>query len=828
MARKMIPHDGNSATAHIAHAVSETIAIYPITPSTSMGEISDEKSARGEANIWGTVPQVDQLQSEGGVAGAIHGALCTGSMATTFSASQGLLLMIPNMYKIAGELLPTVFHVSARALACQGLSIFGDHSDVMACRQIGWAMLASNSVQEAQDMALIAHATTLEARIPFIHFFDGFRTSHEIQKIEELGVDDIEHMIDNDLVRAHRSRGLKPENPQMMGTAQNPDVYFTGRETVNSYMNAVPSLVQKNMDKFAKLTGRSYKIYEYVGAENAEKVIVIMGSGGEAIEETLGVLSELGEKVGVLKVRLFRPLDAKALVKALPASVTKVAVLDRTKEPGSLGEPLYLDVRTAISEMIEEGEAPFEVAPKIIGGRYGLGSAEFTPAMVKAVFENLDATKPKNHFTIGIHDDVTHTSLEWDKEFNPVCDDTFNAMFYGLGSDGTVGANKNSIKIIGESSKNYTQGYFEYDSKKSGALTTSHLRFGPKEIKSPYLITQANFLACHNFSFLNQYEMLKNLKEGGVFLLNSSYAAADVWKEIPGRVQEQIVAKGLKFYVVDGLGLAKKLGLGGRINMIMQTAFFKISGVMPEQEAVEAIKGAIQKTYGKKGEAVVQMNLDAVDEALVNIEEVKYSEVNKTVTPFASVSKSAPEFVKEVTAELLAQNGTSLKVSQIPADGKWMTGTAQYEKRSIASSFPLWNSDSCIQCNRCAFVCPHSCIRPKVYDGFALEAAPDGFKSVDAKGKDLKGMKYTLQNSAADCTGCGLCVEECPMQAKEALVMGDMTEEECELDKKQWDFFLDLPELDLAKNNIATLKGSQFIKPLFEFSGACAGCGETP
>jgi pyruvate-ferredoxin/flavodoxin oxidoreductase len=829
MARIMAPHDGNSATAHVAHAVSETIAIYPITPSSPMGEISDEKSARKETNIWGTVPQVDELQSEGGASGAVHGALCTGAMTTTFTASQGLLLMIPNMFKIAGELTPTVFHISARSIACQGLSIFGDHSDVMSCRQTGWAMLSSASVQEAQDMALIAHSATLKTRVPFMHYFDGFRTSHEIQKIEQLDMEDIASMIDNDLVREHRARGLSSDRPEIMGTAQNPDVYFTGRETVNSYMDKVPTVVQECMDEFAKLTGRQYNLFDYVGAEDAEKVIIIMGSGAETVHEAVDYLTAKGEKVGVLKVRLFRTWDCEAFVNSLPKTVKKIAVLDRTKEPGSIGEPLYQDVRTAIGEMQELGKASFTNWPRTVGGRYGLGSAEFTPAMVLAVYDNLDADAPKNHFTIGIYDDVTNTSLEWDPTLSTEPEETYRAMFYGLGSDGTVGANKNSIKIIGEHTDNFTQGYFVYDSKKAGTVTTSHLRFGPERIRAPYLITEANFLAVHNFSFLEKYDMLQNLKNEGTFLLTSEYSAADVWAHIPGKVQEIIIAKKLKFFVIDAIKLAEEIGLGARINMLMQTAFFKISGIMPEAEAVAAIKTAIKKTYGKKGDAIVSMNCEAVDAALSKIEEVSYSAVSNEIKEIKVVPDNAPTFVKEVTSQLLAQKGDKVKVSQMPVDGKWMTGTTQFEKRNIAVTIPVWNKETCIQCNRCAFVCPHACIRPKAYDESALNGAPTGFLSTDAKGKDLKGMQYSLQVSALDCTGCGLCVEECPAQKpeKEAIVMTTLNDEMRAKSETEWDFFLNLPELELSKNNLGTLKGSQFVKPLFEFSGACSGCGET-
>ncbi|MCL1947161.1 MAG: pyruvate:ferredoxin (flavodoxin) oxidoreductase [Chitinivibrionia bacterium] len=828
--RKKAPHDGNSAVAHVAHATNEVIAIYPITPSSPMGEISDEKSARGEKNIWGTVPSVSELQSEGGAAGAIHGALATGSMATTFTASQGLLLMIPNMYKIAGELTSTVFHVSARALAMQGLNIFGDHSDVMACRQTGWAMLASASVQEAMDFALIAQASTLECRIPFLHFFDGFRVSHEVQKIEELTFDDMKAMIDNDLVRAHRQRGLSPDRPMIAGTSQNPDVYFTGRETVNKYYHVLPSIVQKQMDKFAKIVGRQYKLYEYVGAKDAEKVIVIMGSGCETVQEVVEHLTAKGEKIGLLKVRLFHPIDEKAFVEALPSTVKKIAVLDRTKEPGSLGEPLYMATRTAIDEARETGVAKLSANPRIVGGRYGLGSAEFTPGMVKAVYDNLDKNEPKNHFTIGINDDVCGTSLEFDANFTTEGNETYRAIFYGLGSDGTVGANKNTIKIIADKTDQFAQGYFEYDSKKAGTLTSSHLRFGPSQIRAPYLITKAKFIACHNFSFLPKYDMLKNAIEGATFLLTSEYPADEVWKHIPGRVQKQIIDKKLKFYVIDAIKIAEQLGLGARINTIMQAAFFKISQVMDEKLAVDSIKYAIQKSYGNKGEKIVKMNNDAVDAGLTQIHEVKYSSVTNPVEDIASVPSSAPNFVKEVTQKLLRQEGTTVKVSQMPADGKWITGTTQYEKRNIAVEVPVWDNapKACSQCNNCVFVCPHAAIRPKVYDASCLNGAPKTFKSTDALGKEFEGKKYTLQVAIEDCTGCGLCVEICPLKEKNAPLKMEHQLPLHEQEVENYDFFLNkLPDVDATTLKLDTVKGSQFVKPLFEYSGACAGCGET-
>ncbi|MDR0303318.1 MAG: pyruvate:ferredoxin (flavodoxin) oxidoreductase, partial [Chitinispirillales bacterium] len=830
VSRKKVPHDGNSAVAHVAHATNEIIAIYPITPSSPMGEISDEKSARGEKNIWGNVPHVAELQSEGGASGAVHGALATGALTTTFTASQGLLLMIPNMYKIAGELTPTVFHISARALAMQGLNIFGDHSDVMACRQTGFAMLASASVQEAMDFALISQAATLESRIPFIHFFDGFRVSHEVQKIEELSFDDMRAMIDDNLVRAHRQRGLSPDRPMIAGTSQNPDVYFTGRETVNKYYTALPEIVQKQMDKFAKIVGRQYKLYDYVGAKDAEKVIVVMGSACETTHEVVDCLTSKGEKIGVLKVRLFHPIDAKAFVEALPATVKKIAVLDRTKEPGSIGEPLYMAVKIAIGEAEELGIKKFGEYPRIVGGRYGLGSAEFTPGMVKAVFDNLDKKEPKNHFTVGINDDVTGTSLQYDANFTTEGNETYRAIFYGLGSDGTVGANKNTIKIIADGTDKFAQGYFEYDSKKAGTLTSSHLRFGPTQIRAPYLITKANFVACHNFSFLPKYDMLKNAMEGGTFLLTSEYSADEVWTKIPGRVQKQIVDKKLKFYVIDAIKIAEQLGLGARINTIMQVAFFKISQVMEEKKAIEAIKYAIQKTYGKKGEKIVKMNNDAVDAGLTQIHEVKYGGVTNSIEDIAGVPANAPAFVKEVTQQLLRQQGTNVKVSQMPDDGKWITGTTQYEKRNIAVEVPVWNNEpkACIQCNNCSFVCPHAAIRPKVYDADLLKSAPKTFKSADAIGKEFEGKKFTVQIAVEDCTGCGLCVEVCPMKGKTDPIKMQHQLPIREQEIQNYDFFLSkLPDVDASTLKLDSVKGSQFVKPLFEYSGACAGCGET-
>ena len=827
MTRKKVPHDGNSACAYVAHATNEVIAIYPITPSTGLGEIADEKSARGEANIWGTVPVVSQLQSEAGASAAVHGALCAGALTTTFTASQGLLLMIPNMYKIAGELLPTVFHVTARSIACQALSIFGDHSDVMAVRQTGFGLLSSASIQEAMDFALIAQAATLESRIPFIHFYEGFRISHEIQKIEELTFDDMRAMIDNEQIKAHKLRAMSPDHPTLRGTSQNPDVYFIGRETVNKYYQKCSAIMQKAMDKFAQIVGRQYKLFEYIGDADAKRIIIIMGSGSEAVHETVEYLNKQGGKVGLVKVRLFRPFDIKSFIAALPASVKSIAVLDRTKEPGALGEPLYEDIRTAIGEAMEEGFAPFSSYPKVIGGRYGLGSFEFSAAMVKGIFDELEKDRPKNHFTIGINDDVTGTAIEFDPEFSVEDEKTYRAMFYGLGADGTVGANKNSIKIIGKETDNFAQGYFVYDSKKAGAITVSHLRFGPNLIRRPYLITKANFVACHNFSFLEKYDLLKNLEEGGIFLLTSELDKDSVWDKLPGMVQKQIIDKKIVFYVINATDIATKLGLGSRINVIMQTAFFRITQIMDETSATRSIKDAIQKTYGKKGEKVVEMNFSAVDEALKNIEKVDYpQEITNEIKKITPVPDSAPEFVKDVTATLLMQEGHTIKTSQMPADGVWPTATTQYEKRNIALEIPVWDPQACTQCGRCSILCPHGVIRPKAYEPKYLENAPETFKTTDAKGKEFAGLKYTLQIAPEDCVGCGVCVHNCPAKDKGAIVMRHQLPLR-EKEVKNWEFFLSLPETDPGKYNVASVKGSQFIKPLFEFSGACAGCGET-
>jgi pyruvate-ferredoxin/flavodoxin oxidoreductase len=832
----MVTIDGNMAAAHVAHAVSEVIAIYPITPSSPMGEIADAKTAKGETNIWGTIPSVTEMQSEGGAAGAVHGALATGALTTTFTASQGLLLMVPNMYKIAGELLPAVFHVTARSLACQALSIFGDHSDVMACRQTGFAMLASCNVQEVMDFALIAQQATLASKIPFLHFFDGFRTSHEILKVEELSNDDIRAMIDDKLVAQHKARGLSPDRPFISGTAQNPDVYFQGRETVNKFYQATPGIVQETMDKLAKLVGRSYHLFDYVGAKDAEKIIVIMGSGADTVHETVEYLNSKGEKVGVVKVRLFRPFSTKDFINALPKTVKKIAVLDRTKEPGSLGEPLYQDIRTSIGEAMEHKQTSFEKYPIIVGGRYGLGSKDFTPAMVKAVFDNLDATEPKNSFAVGIIDDVTNKSLDVDESFVLPSEGLYAAMFYGLGSDGTVGANHNSIHIIGEKTDNNVQGYFVYDSKKAGAITISHLRFGKKTLRRPYLITRPDFVACHNTSFLEKYDMLASAKNGATFLLTTMHGPDEVWDTLPQEVQKQIIDKKLKFYVIDAISLAQEIGLGARINTIMQVAFFKISNIIPIESAVEAIKSAIKKSYGTKGEKIVSMNNAAVDGALARVFEVKVpSQVTSKITMPPVVPKDAPEFVQNVTAEIMALRGDKLPVSKMPADGKWPTGTTQYEKRNIAVNIPVWEPDVCIQCGQCSLFCPHAAIRIKAYDEKYLKDAPKTFKNIDAKGKDFAGMKFTVQVAPEDCTGCGACVVNCPGAEKDANKQPtgrkaiNMTLQEPLRDNERdnYKYFLSIPNTDPKLFKNGSIKGSQLIMPLFEYSGACAGCGET-
>ncbi|HEX2911344.1 MAG TPA: pyruvate:ferredoxin (flavodoxin) oxidoreductase [Chloroflexia bacterium] len=822
--------DGNEAVARIAYKLSEVVAIYPITPSTAMGEMADALSATRVTNLWGTVPQVIEMQSEGGAAGAVHGALQTGALTTTFTASQGLLLMIPNMYKIAGELTPAVFHVAARSLAAQGLSIFGDHSDVMAVRSTGFSLLASSSVQEAQDMALIAHASTLEARVPFVHFFDGFRTSHEINKIEQLNEDDLHALIDDSLVRAHRSRALSPDHPFIRGTAQNPDVYFQARETVNPYYKVTPAIVQKVMDKLAARVGRKYHLFDYTGSHDADRVIVVMGSGAETVEETVRHLNAQGERVGVLNVHLYRPFSVEHFINALPASTRTIAVLDRTKEPGSAGEPLYLDVIAALTEGAGDH---FHSFPQVIGGRYGLSSKEFTPAMVKGIYDEMLKVEPKNHFTIGINDDVSHTSLDYDPNFSIESHDTVRCVFWGLGSDGTVGANKNSIKIIGETTHNFAQGYYVLDSKKSGSVTTSHLRFGPKPIRAPYLISEANFVACHQFQLLDRYNVLKYAMPGAVFLLNSTYGPEEVWNYLPREVQETIVNKKLHMYVINAHKVAEENNMGGRINTVMQTCFFAISGVLPRDEAIAKIKESIKKTYGKRGEAVVKQNYQAVDQTLEYLYEVKvpaerYSFIHRHV----NVSKEAPAFVQDVLGAMIAGEGDNLPVSALPVDGTYPSGTSKWEKRNIALEIPVWESDICIQCGKCVFVCPHAVIRHKVFEPEALATAPATFKSSDAHFKEFAGAKYSLQVSPEDCTGCGLCIEACPVKDKtqvgrKAINMAPQ-EPIRESEGLNWEFFLSLPEVDRTKVSLKTIKNSQLMEPLFEFSGACSGCGETP
>lgn len=837
MAKKnLVTIDGNTAAAYVAHATNEVIAIYPITPSSAMGELADEYSAKGQKNIWGTIPQVVELQSEGGASGAVHGALTTGALTTTFTASQGLLLMLPNMFKIAGELTPTVFHIAARALASQALSIFGDHSDVMTARSTGFSLLASNSVQEVMDFALIAQAATLESRVPFLHFFDGFRISHEVKKVETLPYDIMKAMLPESLIHKHRGRALNPEKPVIRGTSQNPDMFFAARETVNKYYLAAPEIVQKAMDKFASLTGRKYKLFDYFGAPDAERVVVMMGSGAETMEETVEHLNSKGEKTGVLKVRLFRPFCASSFIQGLPKTVKAIAVLDRTKEPGSLGEPLYEDVRTTIGEAFASGTAPFAAIPQIVGGRYGLGSAEFNPAMAKAVLDNLSLSKPKNHFTVGINDDVTGTSLKVDETFSTEKPETHRAMFYGLGSDGTVGANKNSIKIIGEATDNHAQGYFVYDSKKAGAVTVSHLRFGKTPIKSTYLISKASFIACHKFSFLEKFNMLEKAETGAVFLLASTFGKNDIWNHIPVEVQKQIIDKKIQFYVIDAIGIAEEIGLGSRINIIMQTAFFLISGILPEAEAVKLIEKAIYDTYGKKGGDIVKMNLAAIKATKAKIEKVDYpNTASGSINMALPVPAAAPKFLQEVTGEIIAGRGDKIPVSKLPDDGTYPTATSQWEKRNIAENIPVWDPEVCIQCGECSTVCPHAVIRMKMYNPSLLGKAPKTFKSAEAKGKEFEGLKFTLQVSPEDCTGCGACVNICPAYKK---VNGEKTDRKAinlspqpplrEQERENWDFFLSLPYTDpkLIKRN--TIKGSQLIQPLFEFSGCCAGCGETP
>ncbi|TAM44087.1 MAG: pyruvate:ferredoxin (flavodoxin) oxidoreductase [Acidobacteria bacterium] len=830
--RRMVTLDGNEAAASVAHRTNEVIAIYPITPSSNMGEWADEWSAQGKKNIWGTVPQVTEMQSEGGASGAVHGALQAGALTTSFTASQGLLLFIPNMYKIAGELTSYCMHVSARTLATHALSIFGDHSDVMACRQTGFALLSSGSVQEAHDFACIGQAATLRARVPFLHFFDGFRTSHEVAKIEELADDDLRRLIDDGLVAAHRRRALTPDAPVLRGTAQNPDAFFQAREACNSFYTACPGIVQEEMDKFAALTGRRYRLFDYHGHPEAESVLVVMGSGGDTATEYVEWALKAGQKIGVLRVRLYRPFSVADFIAAMPKTVRTIAVLDRCKEPGAIGDPLYLDVVTALREAADAGESAFVQAPRVIAGRYGLSSKEFTPAMIKAVYDEAAKDKPKNHFTVGIVDDVTHTSLAVDAEFDIEPDDVKRAVFFGLGSDGTVGANKNSIKIIAEETGNFGQGYFVYDSKKAGAVTISHLRFGPRPIRSAYLIRKANFVACHQTEFLDKYDMLDFAGTGATFLLNTPFGPDEVWDHLPREVQQSIVEKHLKLFVIDAYRVAKDTGMGVRINTIMQTCFFAISGVLPRDEAIEQIKKAIKKTYGKKGDVVVQKNFAAVDHTLAHLFEVKLpGTVTATRSMPPTVSDAAPDFVKRVTAVMMSGKGDLLPVSAFPVDGTWPVATTQWEKRNIALEIPVWDAALCIQCNKCAMVCPHAAIRAKVYDPARLAGAPATFKSIDYKAADFKGGTYTIQVAPEDCTGCTLCVMVCPAKDKsnpkhKAIDMAPQIPIR-ESERANYAFFLDLPEVDRAAIKI-DVKGAQFMQPLFEYSGACAGCGETP
>ena len=833
---KMLTIDGNEAVASVAFRVSEVIAIYPITPSSGMGELSDEWAAQGKTNIWGSVPKVVELQSEGGAAGTVHGALQAGALATTFTASQGLLLMIPNMYKIAGELTPTVFHVAARAIATHALSIFGDHSDVMSTRATGFALLASNSVQEAHDMAVIATAATLAGRIPVLHFFDGFRTSHEVAKIVAVDDEILAKMLPAELIGAHRTRALSPEHPVLRGTSQNPDVFFQAREAQNPWFDAFPGIVQQCMDDFGKLTGRQYKLFDYVGAPDAERVIILMGSGAETAQETIEHLNRQGEKVGLLKVRLFRPWAPGALLAALPATTRSIAVLDRCKEPGAEGEPLYKDVLVALAEDLSNESPRFAALPKVIGGRYGLGSKEFNPAMVLAVFEALTATALKRRFTVGIHDDLSGLSLPFDPAFRTAAaHDTFAAVFYGLGSDGTVSANKNSIKIIGDETDLYAQGYFVYDSKKSGAMTVSHLRFGPSPIRSAYLTGagDARFIACHQPLFLETHDLLVHAAPGAVFLLNTEVPADRVWASLPPAMQRQMVEKRIGFYVIDAYQVALEADMGRRINTVMQTCFFAISGILPQADAIAAIKHAVEKTYGRKGRRIAELNYRAIDKTLACLNKVEVPATADSAATPAISSPQVTEFVRKMTLPLIAGKGDALPVSLFPADGTWPTGTAKYEKRNLALQIPVLETDLCTQCGKCVFVCPHSAIRAKAYPAELAEAAPSTFKTMKIRSKDYPAdWKMSYQVAPEDCTGCTLCVEVCPIRDKsnvsrKALNMAEQPPLRAP-EAENWDFFMKLPDYDrrVAKRN--TIPGSMLLQPLFEFSGACVGCGETP
>jgi len=823
--------DGNEAAASVAYRLNEVCCIYPITPSSPMAELADEWASRGKPNVWGTVPTVVEMQSEGGAAGALHGALQSGALATTFTASQGLLLMIPNMYKIAGELTPAVMHVAARSLATQGLSIFGDHSDVMAVRQTGFALLASASVQEAHDLALVAQAATLETRVPFVHFFDGFRTSHELNTIELLSDDDLRALVPEELVRAHRSRALSPERPFIRGTAQNPDVYFQARETVNPFYARVPDVVEDAMARLAERTGRRYHVVEYSGHPEAERVLVVMGSGGETIQETVASLEARGERVGVLQVRVYRPFPAQALVDALPATVRHVAVLDRTKEPGSIGEPLFLDTVAALTESFADGERA--VLPRIVGGRYGLSSKEFTPGMVAGVFAELAGDRPRRRFTIGIRDDVSGTSLTYDAALDIEPPDTVRAIFFGLGSDGTVGANKNTIKILGAEEGLHAQGYFVYDSKKSGSQTVSHLRFGPQPIRAPYLVQQASFVGCHRFELLDRVDVLGRAAEGATLLLNCPRPPDEVWDALSRPVQEQIIAKHLDVYAIDAGRIAREVGLAGRINVVLQTCFFAVSGVLPREQAIDRIKAAIATTYGRRGSDVVERNQAAVDRALEGLHRIEVPErasADRGLPPV--VPAHAPEFVRTVTAEMMAGRGDDLPVSALPVDGTYPSGTAAYEKLNVSELVAVWDAELCIQCGNCSFVCPHSVIRSRYYDASHLEGAPNGFASAPLAAVGLPDTRYTLQVYVEDCTGCQLCVEACP-----AVAPGDPVRKAINLapreplvaaERDNIAFFETLPVSDRSRVDFGTVRGTQFLEPLFEFSGACAGCGETP
>lgn len=832
--RAMMTVDGNEAVARVAYRTNEVIAIFPITPSSPMAELADTWAAQGECNIWGAIPVVQEMQSEGGAAGAVHGALLTGALATTFTASQGLLLMIPTMYKIAGELISTVFHVAARSLATHALSIFGDHADVMAVRSTGFALLCSSSVQEAHDNALIAQAATLEARIPFVHFFDGFRTSHEVMKIEILSDDDLRAMVDESLVIAHRSRALSPDHPVLRGSSQNPDAYFQNREAANLSYLACPEIVQRTMDRFAQLTGRQYHLFDYVGAPDAERVIVMMGSGAETAHETVEYLltHDPSARVGLLKVRLYRPFSSEQFVRALPPTVRAIAVLDRTKEPGSAGEPLYLDVVNALSETSVTGAAPFAVLPRVIGGRYGLSSKEFTPAMVKAVFDELERSRPRQHFTVGILDDVTHLSLDVDPSFTTEHPDTVCALFYGLGSDGTVSANKNAIKIIGEETTHWAQGYFVYDSKKSGTLTVSHLRFGNLPIHSTYQITSADFIACHQFAFLERYDVLEHAKVGATFLLNSPYGPDTIWDHLPRPVQQDLIDRHLHFFVIDAAAVARSAGMGGRINTVMQTCFFALSNILSQDVAIAAIKRFIQKSYGKQGEDVIRRNFAAVDQALDHLYEVSIPTVaTSQIRRRLPVPEDAPTCVAALTAPLIAGKGDLLPVSAFPPDGTYPVGTARWEKRNLAEEIPVWETDLCIQCGKCVLVCPHAAIREKVYPSELLAGAPPTFKSDAARWREFSGWRYTLQVAPEDCNGCTLCVSACPVTSKVDLRKAINMRPQAPLradERENFAFFETLPEVDRTRLHLNQVKDSQLLQPLFEFSGACAGCGETP